>query len=116
MIGGFTNNNMMNQTGNQFTKANNTTAFGFGNNTTIGGGGQALNPESFVLEGVSLEFELKSSDFATIVSRNLVEAAILQVSLDRENVMDLRISRDISENAQLEIQNISSDKRSLRDK
>jgi hypothetical protein len=84
-------------------KANNTTAFGFGNNTTMGitaaGGGAPHNPENFILEGVALEFELKSSDFATIISKNLVEAAILQISLDRENVMDLRISRDISEAA-----------------
>jgi hypothetical protein len=62
-------------------------------------GGAAVNPENFILEGVALEFELKSSDFATIISKNLVEAAILQISLDRENVMDLRISRDISEAA-----------------
>jgi hypothetical protein len=83
-------------------KANNTTAFGFGNNTTMGagvGGGAPHNPENFILEGVALEFELKSSDFATIISKNLIEAAILQISLDRENVMDLRISRDISEAA-----------------
>jgi hypothetical protein len=80
-------------------KANNTTAFGFGNNTTMGAGGAPHNPENFILEGVALEFELKSSDFATIISKNLIEAAILQISLDRENVMDLRISRDISEAA-----------------
>jgi hypothetical protein len=83
-------------------KANNTTVFGFGNNTTMGagaGGNAPHNPENFILEGVALEFELKSSDFATIISKNLIEAAILQISLDRENVMDLRISRDISEAA-----------------
>lgn len=68
-----------------------------------GVGGAPHNPENFILEGVALEFELKSSDFATIISKNLVEAAILQISLDRENVMDLRISRDISETAQLEV-------------
>jgi hypothetical protein len=42
-----------------------------------GGTGVPVNPENFVLEGVALEFELKSSDFATIISKNLVEAAIL---------------------------------------
>jgi len=73
---GFNQTGLMNQTG--FDKPNNTTAFGFGNNTTMGGGtGVPVNPENFVLEGVALEFELKSSDFATIISKNLVEAAIL---------------------------------------
>ena len=68
---------LMNNTNNQFiSKAANTTGFGFGNNTTIAGG-VPLNPENFVLEGVAIEFELKSSDFATIISKNLVEAAIL---------------------------------------
>lgn len=112
MINGFgggnqTGNLLMNQTANQFAnKAANTTGFGGGfgnNNTTIAGGNAPVNPENFVLEGVAIEFELKSSDFATMISKNLVEAAILQVSLDRENVMDLRISRDISESAQLEV-------------
>ena len=101
MMAAFNQTGMMNHTGNQFGKANNTTAFGFGNNTTIAGGGTnaPVNPENFILEGLALEFELKSSDFATLISKNQVEAAILQISLDRDNVGDLIISRDISENA-----------------
>jgi hypothetical protein len=97
----------MNQTG--FGRGNNTTMNGFGNNTTTGGGGFGLNkdaphnPENYILEGVALELEMKSSDFATVVSKNLIEAAILQVSLDRDNVMDLCMSRDLSESAQLEV-------------
>ena len=76
---GFNQTGLMNQTGNQFGKQPNNT-FGFGNNITIAGGvgGAApINPESFILEGVALEFELKSSDFATVISKNLVEASIL---------------------------------------
>jgi hypothetical protein len=82
----------------------------------IGGGVTFKNPENFILEGIAIELELKSSDFASIHSKDLIDTAILQVSLDKDNVMDLMMSRDLTENAQLEILNISTDKRSLRDK
>ena len=49
-------------------------------------------------------------------ARNVLEAAIFQVQFDRENIVDLIMSRDLSENASIELQNISSDKRALREK
>jgi hypothetical protein len=68
----------MNQTG--LGRGNNTTMNGFGVNTTQGFGlsnNAPYNSENYLLEGVALELELKSSDFATVISKNLIEAAIL---------------------------------------
>ena len=59
--------------------------------------------------------ELKSSDLAELFNKNVLDAAVLQVSFVQENIMDLLMVRDLTENARFELQNISSDRRSLRE-
>jgi len=70
---------------------------------------------SYILEGISLDIEARYSDFAELSIRGLLEAGILLVNLDEDNVRDLVLSRDITLNANLEISNISSDRRALRE-
>ena len=71
---------------------------------SLSSGFGAQNPaQKYILEGVALELELRSSDFATLHSQNLLEAAIFQVQLDRDNVVDLLMAGDITENAKVEL-------------
>ena len=48
---------------------------GFGG-SFLGGASQAQAPQ-YLLEGVALELELRSSDFAAYAARGLVEALVL---------------------------------------
>ena len=59
--------------------------------------------------------EARSSDFADLSNRGMLEAGVLLVNLDEENVRDLVLSRDITLNANIEISNISSDRRALKE-
>ena len=69
----------------------------------------------YVLEGISLEVEARSSDFADLSIRGLLEAGLLLINLDEDNVRELVLSRDLSLNAQVEISNVSVDKRAIRE-
>jgi hypothetical protein len=86
---------------------------GFG--TSFLGGGQAQPPQ-YILEGVAFELELKSSDLADYASKGLLEALVLQASFEQDNIYDILISGDLSQNAQFEMVNISGDKRALRER
>ena len=61
-----------------------------------------------------MELELRSSDFAAFASKGLLESLLLEVSFDYDNLVDLKFSRDISQDSQFELVNISADKRSLK--
>lgn len=64
---------------------------------------------------MALDLELRSSDLAEFSSRSLLEALVLQVSFDQENVMDALLTGDLSQNAQLDMVNITGDKRAMRE-
>jgi len=53
----------------------------------------------YVLEGISLEVEARSSDFADLSIRGLLEVGLLLINLDEDNVRELVLSRDLTLNA-----------------
>lgn len=87
------------------------TASGFFN-----GGNKTQEQQKYILEGISLELEARSSYFTTLNNQGWVDCAIFNVKFDPENVYELVMARDLTENAQFEVQIISSDKRVLKER
>lgn len=50
-----------------------------------------------------MELELRLSDFATFSSRSLLDATFLEICFDNDNIMDLLLTRDLSETSQFEL-------------
>lgn len=46
---------------------------------------------------------------------NRVETGILEIGFERDNILDILMAKDLTENALIEIANISADKRALRE-
>ena len=62
-----------------------------------------------------MEMELRTSDFSILNSRGQLESGLIQVYFDKNNMMDLFMTKEITEIANIEISNVSSDRRSLRE-
>ena len=70
-----------------------------------------------LLEDVLIEFEVRQSDFIDLASKKgHLESATIGIRFDRESLIDLLMARDISEQALFQIQMISDDQRSIRQK
>lgn len=67
------------------------------------------------MEGVVFEMELRTSDFSMLNARGQLEAGLINVYFNKDNMLDMLMIKDLTENANIEISNISSDKRSLRE-
>lgn len=64
-----------------------------------------------------IEFEARESDFINLASKkNHLESATICIKLDRASLVDLIMSRDLTEQAMFHIQMVSEDKRSIRQK
>eukprot|EP00347_Sterkiella_histriomuscorum_P014269 403361529 len=70
---------------------------------------------NMILEGVMFEMELRTSDFQIMSSQNRLEAGLIQIYFGRDNILDILLAKDLTENAQFEISNASSDRRALRE-
>ena len=69
----------------------------------------------FLIESIVLELEYRHCDFTNINAAGLMESCLAQINFDKENMIDLLMTRSISENASFEISNVSTDKRCLRE-
>ena len=61
-----------------------------------------------------VEFELRTSDLHTLYQANHLDHALVNVGFSKDNLMDLLISRDLTDNASFELSIVSTDRRSLR--
>lgn len=82
----------------------------FGKSKSMFGGASKM-----ILEGIVLEMELRTSDIQALNSKGQIETCIARVNFDRDNMMDLLIARDLTENASFEVSNVSTDKRALKE-
>jgi len=64
---------------------------------------------------VVIEMEYRSSDFTLLGSSGAMESGILRVIFDRENLMDMMYTGDLSESSLFNVSNVSNDKRALRE-
>lgn len=64
---------------------------------------QQKSPENYILEGVALELEFRTSDFAFYHTKGVLDATILQVFFDHDNIIDLLTTRDLTENSLIEL-------------
>ena len=76
--------------------------------------GDVLNTDTVLHKEVQLELEVRDSDFVELMSRGHLESCFVKVSLDRETIVDCLLAKDLSQDAQVVIQMISEDRRSLR--
>ena len=76
--------------------------------------GNVLNTDNILHKEVRLELEVRDSDFIQIKSRGHLESCFIKVQLTRDSIVDCLMAQDMSQNAQVIIQNISEDRRSLR--
>ena len=63
--------------------------------------------KKYVLEGVVLEMELRTSEFTFLNSRSQLESVLIHVSLVKDNLLDLLLTRDISDNAHFSLSLVS---------
>lgn len=61
-----------------------------------------------------MEFELRTSDFCLFNNIGQLESALLRVRFSKDNILELLMTKDMTENGEIELSNISSDKRSLK--
>ena len=78
--------------------------------------GSVLNTDNILHKDVRLELEVRDSDFIQIKSRGHLESCSVRVQLDRSSILDCLMAQDLSQSAQVVIQPISEDRRSLRSK
>lgn len=60
-------------------------------------------PGGYILEGICLELEARSSYFTTLYNKGWLDCAQLNVRFDPENTYELVMARDLTENAQFEL-------------
>jgi hypothetical protein len=69
----------------------------------------------FLIESVLLELEYRENYMSVLSAQKKVDTCLANIYIQKDNIVDLLIAQDISDNALFEIQNISTDKRCLRD-
>ncbi|CDW87445.1 UNKNOWN [Stylonychia lemnae] len=91
----------------------------YGTNQTVGYRNTTLNPLSqqkkLILEGVMLDLELRNSDFQEASQNNQLDCTTIEIQFNRENLLDILLVKDLTENAHFELSNASFDKRALKD-
>ena len=67
-----------------------------------------------LLKDVKLELEVRDSDLIQINSRGHIESCFVKVQLNRDSIVACLMAQDLSQDAQVTIEMISEDRRSLR--
>lgn len=76
--------------------------------------GNVFQQETILMKDIKLELEVRDSDFVQIKSRGHIESCFVKVTLNRSSIVDCLMAQDLTQDAQVIIQTISEDRRSLR--
>lgn len=69
-----------------------------------------------ILPQISFELETRDSDFIKLAQRKHLESSFIEVYFDKNSILDSLYSRDLTQFAELTIQLVSEDRRSVRQK
>ena len=70
--------------------------------------------ENMILKDIRFELEPRDSDLIRLYSKGYLESAFVKVWLDRSSIVDCLMAKDISQEAEVVFEMISTDRRSLR--
>ena len=67
-----------------------------------------------ILKDIRLEIEPRDSDFIRLNTRGHLESSYINVWLDRSSIVDCLMAKDITQDAEVVFEMVSTDRRSLR--